>query len=146
MMHGGNRGGVEQANIYEWGGESQNGDYDFDTERPNWEKPIHQLMADTNVTVFFHAHDHAWVKQELDGVVYQEVGSPADADYALGNWAKGYTDETSVVFENSGYTRVTVSPDQVQVDYVRTYLPEHENEEQQSGGVSYSYVIPAPSD
>ena len=144
MMHGGSRGGVEQANLYEWGGEGGNGNYEFDTERPNWEKPIHQLMVDTGVTVFFHAHDHAWVKQELDGVIYQEVGSPADADYALGNWAKGYTDETSVVFENSGYTRVSVSPEQVRVDYVRTYLPEHENEEQQSGEISYSYVIPAP--
>ncbi len=144
MMHGGDRGGVELANLYEWGGENQSGNYEFDTERPNWEKPIHQLMVDTGVTIFFHAHDHNWVMQELDGVVYQEVSSPADADYALTSWAVAYKDKTSVVLPNTGYTRVSVSPEQVQVDYVRTFLPEHENDEQQSGEVAYSYVIPAP--
>ncbi len=146
MMHGGDRGGVDQANLYEWGGENQNGDYEFDIERPNWEKPIHQLMADTKVTVFFHAHDHVWVKQELDGVVYQEVSSPADSDYELTNWAVAYKDESSVILPNTGYTRVSVSPEQVQVDYVRTYLPEDESQEQISGEVAYSYVIEARND
>ena len=144
MLHGTSRGGVEVANLYEWGGENENGIYEFDKERPGWDKPIHQLMADTNVTVFFHAHDHVWVKQELDGVVYQELGSPADADYALTNWTKAYTDNTSVIYPNTGYTRVSVSPKQVTVDYVRTFLPEHENEQQQNGKVAYSYTIDAP--
>jgi len=144
LMHGGNRGGVELANLYEWGGEGRSGDYEFDKERPNWEKPIHQLMVDTGVTIFFHAHDHVWVTQELDGVIYQEVGSPADRDYVVGNFGKDYTDESSVILPNTGYMRVSVSPEEVEVDYVRTYLPEDENEEQQSGEVAYSYVIPAP--
>jgi hypothetical protein len=146
MMHGGDRGGVEQANLYEWGGEGRTGEYEFDTERPNWEKPIHQLMADTNVSVFFHAHDHVWVMQELDGVIYQEVGSPADPDYTLTNWAGAYVDETSVVLPNTGYTRVSVSSEQVKVDYVRIYLPNDENEEHISGEVSYNYVISPPED
>jgi hypothetical protein len=145
LMHGGNRGGVEQANLYEWGGEGPTGNYEFDTERPNWEKPIHQLMVDTGVTVFFHAHDHVWVTQELDGVIYQEVGSPADRDYVVANFGKDYPDESSVILPNSGYMRVSVSPEQVKVDYVRAYLPEDENEEQQSGEVAYSYIIPAPN-
>jgi hypothetical protein len=144
MLHGTSRGGVEVANLYEWGGEGENGIYEFDEERPDWDKPIHRLMADTNVTVFFHAHDHVWVKQELDGVVYQELGSPADADYSLANWTRAYTDETSVIHPNTGYTRVSVSPKQVTVDYVRTFLPEHENEQQQNGKVAYSYTIDAP--
>jgi hypothetical protein len=143
LMHGGSRGGVELAKLYEWGGEDGNGNYQFDTQRPNWEKPLQQLMADTGVTIFFHGHDHVWVRQELDGVIYQEVGSPADPDYVVANFGKDYTDETSVALPNSGYMRVSVSAEQVQVDYVRTYLPEDENEQQQSGQVAYSYVVDA---
>lgn len=148
MLHGVFRGGVEGANLFEWGGEDLEGNYQFDTERPGWDKPLHQLMADTGVTVYFHAHDHIWVKQDLDGVVYQELPSPSALKQGENepNWSRFYTDETSVIIENTGYTRVSVSPEQVQVDYVRTYLPEHENEEQQSGDVSYSYVINATSD
>lgn len=147
LLHGVDRGGVEGLNLFEWGGEDFRGNYQFDTERPNWDKPLHQLMVDTDVTIYFHAHDHVWVKQELDGVVYQEVSSPADQDYdELTNWAAAYTDETSVILENSGYTRVSVSPEEVKVDYVRSYLPEHENAERQTGEVAYSYVIKAPTD
>ena len=147
MLHGIDRGGVEGLNLFEWGGDNFEGDYQFDTERPGWDKPLHQLMVDTGVTVYFHAHDHVWVRQELDGVIYQELSSPADPDYdEVTRWSSFYTDETSVIIGDSGYTRVSVSPEQVQVDYVRAYLPEHENEEQQSGDVSYSYVIKAPAD
>lgn len=146
MLHGINRGGVEGLNLFEWGGEDSRGNYQFDTERPSWDKPLHQLMADTDVTIYFHGHDHVWVKQELDGVVYQEVSSPADQDYdEVTRWTSAYTDETSVIVGDSGYTRVSVSPEEVKVDYVRSYLPEHENEERQTGDVSHSYRIPAPS-
>lgn len=148
MLHGIDRGGVEGLNRFEWGGEDPEGNYKFDTERPGWDKPLHQLMADTDVTVYFHAHDHIWVKQDLDGVVYQELPSPAalKQNEEEPNWSRFYTDETSVIFENTGYTRVRVSPEQVQVDYVRAYLPAHENEERQTGNVTYSYVIKAPAD
>ena len=98
-------------------------------------------MADTGVTVFFHGHDHIWAKQELDGVIYQEVGSPADSDYEIPRWAESYTDKTTILRPNTGYTRVTVSPEQVQVDYIRAYLSKDENDERQTGEVSYSYVI-----
>ena len=144
MMQGASRGGVENAKLFEWGGENRAGKYEFDSKRPGWETPLHQLMVDTNVTIFFHAHDHVWVKQELDGVVYQEVSSPADPDYALTNWTTAYTDESSVIFPNTGYTKVTVSADAVQVDYVRTYLPADENNDRTSGDIAYTYTIEAP--
>ena len=144
LLHGIERGGVEGLNLFEWGGEDFEGNYQFDIERPSWDKPLHQLMVDTGVAIYFHAHDHVWVKQDLDGVVYQEVSSPADQDYdVLQNWSTAYTDESSVLLANTGYTRVSVSPEEVVVDYVKTYLPEHENEERQSGEVQYSYRIPA---
>ena len=144
MMQGASRGGVENAKLFEWGGENRAGKYEFDSKRPGWETPLHRLMVDTNVTIFFHAHDHVWVKQELDGVVYQEVSSPADPDYALTNWTTAYTDQSSVIFPNTGYTKVTVSADAVQVDYVRTYLPADENDDQTSGDIAYTYTIKAP--
>ena len=65
------RGGIEEANLYEWGGNSTNAVYDFTKYRPGWNKTIHQLMADNKVTIFFQGHDHLFCKQELDGVIYQ---------------------------------------------------------------------------
>ncbi len=144
FMHGAGRGGIENADVFEWGGEEKNGTYHFDTKRPTWEKPIHNLMKDTGVTVFFHAHDHIWVTQELDGVVYQSLPSPASLEYELSRWGSAYSDESSTKLPNTGYARVTVSPDTVGVEYVRTYLPEDEADENRSGEVAYTYDIEIP--
>jgi hypothetical protein len=35
--------------------------------------PIHQLLLENHVTTVFHGHDHLFAKQELDGIIYQEV-------------------------------------------------------------------------
>jgi len=34
-------------------------------------------MADHQVTIFFHGHDHFFAKQQQDSVIYQLVPSPA---------------------------------------------------------------------
>ncbi|MCU0644285.1 MAG: metallophosphoesterase family protein, partial [bacterium] len=73
------RGGVIWADKFEWGGYNQNGIWEFDAERPGWGKPIHQLMVDNGVTIFFQGHDHLFAKEELDGIVYQECPMPSDA-------------------------------------------------------------------
>lgn len=133
------RGGIELANKYEWGGLNANGvTSGFLTNRPQWPSPIHQLMADNHVTIFFQGHDHIWVKQQLDGVIYQTLSEPADPNYSLFN-ADAYL--TGTQFPNSGYTRVTVSPAGVKVDYVRTYLKKDESAAQISGESVYSYTI-----
>jgi len=67
------RGGVEKAGLYEWGGNNPDGSYGFGAYRPGWAKPVHQLLVDTNVDVFFHGHDHFFAKQELGRVIYQLV-------------------------------------------------------------------------
>jgi hypothetical protein len=36
-----------------------------------------------------------------------------------------------------------VSPSNVQVEYVRTYLPKDENAQRKNGQVDYTYIIPA---
>jgi hypothetical protein len=132
------RGGVELAELYEWGGLNNNGRWGFTTKRPNWASPIHKLMADNNVTIFFQGHDHIWAKQELDGVIYQTLSEPADPFYVLYN-ADAFLSGDK--FPNTGYTRVTVSPTAVRVDYVRTYLPADEGAGKTSGATAFSYSV-----
>jgi formylglycine-generating enzyme required for sulfatase activity len=139
-VNGTGRGGIELARNYEWGGNNADGTYGFDTHRPGWGKPIHQLMVDNHVTIFFQGHDHIFVRQELDGVVYQTLPEPADPNYA---WYHADAYQSGDEFPNSGYTRVTVSPAGVQVDYVRTFLPADEGPGQTSGMVAYTYAVAA---
>ena len=76
-------------------------------------------MVDNHVTIYFQGHDHLFVHQQLDGVIYQTLPEPADPNYASVN-ASAY--HTGDMLPNSGHVRVTVSPDGVKVDYVRSYL------------------------
>lgn len=132
------RGGVELAGKWEWGGQSANGASEFPAQRPSWPEPIHQLMARTGVSIFFQGHDHIWVRQELDGVVYQTVSEPADPNYTLWN---GDAYVSGVQFPSTGYTRVTVSPTEAKVEYVRSYLPKDEGPGRTHGSVTYTYTV-----
>ncbi len=134
------RGGVEVAPFFEWGGENADGSWGFAARRPSWPLPIHQLMAANHVTIFFQGHDHLFVRQELDGVVYQELPEPADPTYTLRN-ADAY--DSGDTLANTGYVRVSVAPASVRVEYVRTYLPQDETADRRSGEVAFSYTIPA---
>lgn len=133
------RGGIELAKLWEWGGQSQSGSVDFPSQRPGWTEPLHQLMARTGVSIFFQGHDHIWVRQQLDGVTYQTVSEPADPNYTLWN---GDAYMSGDKFPNSGYTRVSVSPGGVKVEYVRTYLPKDETADRVSGKPVFSYTLP----
>ncbi|HEU5396178.1 MAG TPA: metallophosphoesterase, partial [Verrucomicrobiae bacterium] len=117
------RGGVDECDLYEWGGRNRRGDWEFAGRRPGWELPVHQLVVKHGVTIFFQGHDHLYCRQERDGVVYQEVPMPADQGYATYN-ADRYG--SGAKFPNSGYLRVTVSPEDVKVEYVRSFLPQDE--------------------
>ena len=133
------RGGIELAKLWEWGGESQNGQFEFVTQRPSWTTPIHQLMVANKVSIFFQGHDHIWVRQKLDGVTYQTLSQPADPNYSLWN-SDAYL--TGDKFPNTGYTRVSVSPSQVKVEYVRTYLQKDEGPGKVHGEVAFTYTLP----
>jgi hypothetical protein len=133
------RGGVEVATQYEWGGANGNGTPGFAANRPGWAAPIHQLFVANKVTVFFQAHDHLFVHQQLDGVTYQELPNPADNTYTAFN-ADAY--RTGDKFPNAGYVRVTVSPASVLVEYIRMFLPQDEAPPSRvSGMVQFSYTI-----
>lgn len=119
------RGGIELANTFEWG-DSAN----LATHRA-WDKTIHQLMVDNNVTIFFQGHDHIFVKQELDGVIYQTLPEPANPNYS---WENEDAYKSGDKFPNSGHVRVTVSLDSVTVEYVRSYLEKPDE-------VAFSYTV-----
>jgi len=91
------------------------------------------------VTVFFEGHDHLFAHQQLDGVTYQELPSPADNTYTAFN-SDAYRSGDKL--SNSGYVRVTVSPASVLVEYVRIFLPQDEAPPSKvSGMVQFSYSI-----
>lgn len=129
------RGGVEVAPFYEWGGNNPDGSYGFDKQRPGWGKPIHQLLVENHVSAVFHGHDHLFVKQELDGIIYQEVPQPSAARTNT-NSAVEYGYVNGDVIPGSGHLRVTVALDQVTVNFIQVSLNAQEN-----GKVVYSYTI-----
>jgi hypothetical protein len=140
-VNGSDRGGVELADLYEWGGYNKQGVWEFDAKRPRWEMPIHQLMVQNGVTIFFQGHDHIFVRQQLDGITYQTLPYPADPTYGLHNADRfTYGDKLPA----SGYVRVTVSESSVLVEYVRTFLPEDETAEQVNAQVADAYAVTAP--
>ena len=135
------RGGIERAGLFEWGGKNGRGDWEFGQKRPGWELPIHQLMAKNGVTIFFQGHDHVFATQQLDGVVYQTLPEPADPNYAFSQWAADY--RTGDALPNSGRVRVTVAPDKLTVEYIRSWLPKDETAQHKNGEVAFHYQIEA---
>ena len=136
------RGCGDAVPYVEWGGYDTAGStWGWNTRRAGWDAPIHQLLKDNHVTVFFCGHDHEFVHQQRDGVVYQVVPMAADAGYGYG--FDGYREGGSTlrVLPNSGHIRATVSPANVTISYVRAYLAGQGT----NGSVAYSYSIPAPS-
>ena len=119
------RGGKEAAPFWEWGGKGASGDDEFDRHRPGWGKPIHQLLVDHGASVVFHGHDHMFIKQDLDGIVYQLVPQPGHPRSGTKS-AEEYGYLSGEVQGSSGHVRVRVDGDSARVDYVRAYLPEAE--------------------
>jgi hypothetical protein len=144
FMHhimGESRGGVELAKGFEWGGYEKDGTrWSFDTNRPGWEMPLHQLFVENNVTIFFQGHDHLFAQEELDGIIYQTVPMPSDSSYMLGVTANAYAFSGNIV-PGSGHLRVEVSSERVKVDFVNVLLPRDESPELKNGDVAFSYSI-----
>jgi hypothetical protein len=145
------RGGIEAAKYrvdfrpsFEWGGEDAGGNDVFATKRPGWAHgPIHDMMVAEGVNVFFHGHDQAFVYQNLDGVIYLECPRPLDCSYSDGFYADGcYI--YGVKRNSSGHLRVTVAPELLDIEYVRSVLPEDEPLVEDgdvifNGDISYPY-------
>jgi len=135
------RGGIERANYYEWGGLNVDSTYGWTTNRPGWYKPIKQLLEENHVNVFFHGHDHLYAKQDLDCMIYQEVPQPSLPIFNGVPQATDYGYVNGTILNNSGHLRVTVSPTDFTVDYVRAFLPWQETTNWHNKDISDSYTI-----
>jgi len=135
------RGGIESAGYYEWGGKNQDGSWGFGQQRPGWGLPIHPLMVKNRVSAIFHGHDHVFVKQDLDGIVYQECPQPSISRYDNIALAQDYGYINGKVIGSSGHLRVTVTAEKATVEYIRAYLPKDETSSQRNGQVAYAYTI-----
>jgi len=132
------RGGIEVSTNYEWGGNDPKGIATFKQMRPTWDLPIHDLMVKNGVTIFFQGHDHIFVHQERDGLVYQSMPNPADDTFTMFNEA-AYLSGTKA--PNSGYVRVTVGAAQGKVEYFLSARPKDEKSGRKNLQVAHSYVI-----
>ena len=77
---------------------------------------VHDLMLQHGVQTFFYGHDHVFTDMVVDGVHYSLPGS-AGAPWKFIGAETGYTD----YFTDSGYARVSVSPESVNVEYISYY-------------------------
>lgn len=135
------RGGVEYADLYEWGGNNLDGTPGFSTNRPGWDMPIKDLLTQNHVNIFFHGHDHFFGKQEKDCLIYQETPQPSHPNFNPSTYPTDYGYLQGQILPNSGHIRVTVNPSGVLVEYVRAYLPSSENATRHNKDVSASYFI-----
>jgi PKD repeat protein len=139
------RGGIEAAPFFEWGGKNLDGTMGFIQKRPSWSMPIHQLLVNHGVTAVFHGHDHLYARQELDGVVYQEVPQPSAKNFSNGpSLATEYHYAAGTILSSSGHIRVTVSPDRVTTQYVRAWLPKNETAQRKNGQVDDTWNSRVP--
>jgi hypothetical protein len=134
------RGGAEFAHLFEMGGYNTDGSWGFDKYRPGWKKPIHTLMVENHVTAFLHGHDHFFGRQEKDGVVYLEVPQPSNRSLTnISATEYGYV--KGDFLPGRGYVRVSVSPENIKLDYIRTYLSSEEAGTKKNGEVAYSFTV-----
>jgi len=141
------RGGAMAADYFEWGGSSDDpieSNYDFDTKRNGWGDPIHQLMIDNHVSAFFHGHDHQFVYEKIDDIVYQLVPSTGMNTLGFDLYSSSPYVQTVAPYgignlPSAGHLRVTVSEDETTVDYVRSAISG--DTDVTNGEVSYTYTI-----
>jgi len=133
------RGGAKPAAYMEWGGKNADGSEGFKQNRPGWEMPLHQLFVKHGVNIVFHGHDHLFVKEELDGIIYQEVPQPGHPSGGTRSAeAYGYG---GVILGSSGHVLVTVSENEAKVDYVRSIVRGVTRADLENGAVEHSYII-----
>ena len=140
-VRGQGRGAAKMVKQFEWGGYANDGTtWGFTANRPGWEKPIHQLMVDNGVNVFFQGHDHLFAQETVDGLIYQEAPMPSDSTYMIGMLANADA-YVSNQLNGTGYLLVTVAQETSKVEYIRSYLPRDTNATQINHGAAFSYTV-----
>ena len=105
--------------------------------------PIHQLLVRHRVSAVFHGHDHLYVKQDLDGIVYQEVPQPGYPRFNQANSATDYGYVNGVILGSPGHLRVTVTPERARVELVRPVLTRDETATRRNREIGHTYDIRA---
>lgn len=139
------RGGIDGVPFGEWGGHNDDGTEGFASKRPGWGVPIHDLLVSNGVTAVFHGHDHLFAKEELDGIVYQEVPQPGLPRTGAPNNAAAYGYTSGVILGGAGHMRVTVSPGGVTADYIQAHLAKDATSAHPNAETAYSYTIGTPT-
>lgn len=112
------RGGVEIAKYNEWGGKNIDGSDGFAANRPGWGASVHQLLVDNGVDIVFKGHDHLYVKQELDGIIYQTLPQPSHPGDKV-NSATEYGYRSGKIIGGSGFLKVTTNSSGIRVDFIK---------------------------
>jgi predicted phosphodiesterase len=133
------RGRATPAPYMEWGGKNADGSDGFKEHRPGWEMPIHQLLVKTGVSAVIHGHDHLFAKEELDGIIYQEVPQPGHPSGGTRS-AEEYR-YTGIILGSSGHVRVTVGEKEAKVDYVRSIVSGVTRSDMPNASVEHTYTI-----
>lgn len=138
------RGGAEASVYYEWGGKNKDGTEGFAKNRPGWAAPIHELLVKNGVNIVFHGHDHLFAKQDRDGIVYQCVPQPGNRGNGTApRNATEYSYVNGKLLGSPGYMRMTVTPDKVTAELVRSYQAGTETPGQKNRQVDLTYTINA---
>lgn len=138
------RGGIEGIEFGEWGGKNADGSNGLQTHRPGWNEPIHSMLVRNQVSIVFHGHDHLFAKQDLDGIVYQEVPQPGHPGTSNARNAAEYGYRSGTIMGYSGHMRISIAPDKMQADYVGVELASDGQPGPNNGQVHHTYSI-APS-
>jgi len=115
-----NRGGATAAHLWEWGGQDTAGANGFPSQRPGWEMPIHALLLKHQVNAVFHGHDHLYVKEQKDGIVYQTVPQASHGGGGASRSADEYGYSEDNVVHGAGVLRVSARKGSVEVVFLRT--------------------------
>jgi len=134
------RGGGLAVPYFEWGGNNANDTWGFNTERPGWgDESIHQLMVDNNVSAYFHGHDHQFVHEERDGIVYQLAPAAGMDGYGFDLYDASPYVVSGGNLPSAGHLRITVAPDETTVEYVRSAVSGDTGVT--NGSVDHAYTI-----
>jgi len=113
------RGGVAAASLYEWGGNNQEGKYEFSEQRSDFTMPIHDILVEYDVTAVFHGHDHFYAREEKDSIQYILVPQPGTIRPKVATATeKGYNE--GVILPSAGFLNVTVADSTVLIEYCKT--------------------------
>ena len=138
---GSGRGGVDECDLYEWGGQQQ-------TRRLGIRRAAARLGI-ARASTHGQARRHDFFPGPRPsflpaGARRHHLSGSADARRSrLHRLTTTTAIESGVKLPNSGHLRVTVSPENVKVEYVRSFLPKDETAQNKTGDIAHSYTVKA---